>query len=425
MEKCKSKCGRYGMFTSIYWIVGLGILFGALLGIPFKANVGWDRSQLAVLLATGFALAYMVLSIIDWLVQTMALAKNPLPYELAISDRAVASERVAALTGHSPLQRHIRRLLAAWGAGASGPQIATMAGNQMFRTQMTLAAETVAILVLLVGSAGFEAPQALLTLGTGLMLLVVLIAIARLQLASHLAGYIESHLLSRIGNDTPAAAGVEFAKAAAKSVSDSIASLVAAQTQFTAQLAKTQEQASAQMAKSLQEAAAQMAKAQQDASAQLAKAHQDAAAPIAKAHQDAASQVVKAQQEAVAQIVKTQQEAAAQIAKAQQESSALIAKAQGEMSAKLSATQESSSVQLGKAQTEVATQLGRITALASTIDNVLKLQQSVDNTLKGVTVTEEFKSTLLELKRHLAESDQLLKNAAKPRSIRLVEKDNE
>ena len=80
---------------------------------------------------------------------------------------------------------------------------------------------------------------------------------------------------------------------------------------------------------------------------------------------------------------------------------------------------------LGKAQTEIASQLSRVTALASTIDNIFKLQQAVDGTLKGVTATEEFKSTLVELKRHLAESDQLLKNAAKPRSIRLVEKDNE
>ena len=414
MEKCKSKCGCYGMFTSIYWVIGLGILLGALLGIQFKANDGWELSQLAALLATGIAAAYIVLSVIDWLVQALALAKNPLPYELALSDRAVASERVAALTGRSPLQRQIRRLLAAWGAGASGPQVATMAGNQMLRTLVILGAETLAILVLLAGSAAFGPPPVLLTLGTGFMVLVLLLAIARLQLASHLAGYIESHLLSRIGNDTPAAAGVEFAKAAAKSVSDSIASLVAAQTQFVSQLSKTQEQASAQLAKALQESAAQMAKAQQDASAQLAKAHQEAAAPIAKAHQEAAAQVAKAQQDAVAQIVKTQQEAAA-----------LVAKAQGDMSAKLSSTQEQSSVQLGKAQTEIATQLGRITALASTIDNVLKLQQSVDNTLKGVTVTDEFKSTLLELKRHLAESDQLLKNAAKPRSIRLVEKDNE
>jgi hypothetical protein len=425
MEKCKSKCCCYGMFTGIYWVVGLGIVLGALLGIPFKANGGWELSQLAALLATGIALAYIVLSAIDWLMQVRALSKNPLPYDLALADRAVAGERLAALKGGSPLHRHIRRLLAAWSAGASGPQVATMAGNQMLRTLVILAAETVAILVLLVGSAAFGPPPALLTLGTGFMALVVLLAIARLQLASHLAGYIESHLLSRIGNDTPAAAGVEFAKAAAKSVSDSIASLVAAQTKFADQLAKSQQEAAAQLAKAQQDAAAQMAKAQQESSAQLAKAHQEAAAPIAKAHQEAASQVVKAQQEAVALIVKTQQEAAAQIAKAQQESSALVAKAQGDMSAKLSSTQEQSSAQLGKAQTEIAAQLGRVTALASTIDNVLKLQQSVDNTLKGVTVTDEFKSMLGELRRHLAESDQLLKNVSKPRSIRLVEKENE
>ena len=403
MEKSKAKCSCYGMFTGICWVIGLGVVLAILLGVPFKAGGEWERSQLAALLATGLALAYIVLSAIDWLVQRLALAKNPLPYDLALADRAVAGERVAALAGRAPLHRHIRRLLAAWAAGASGPQVAVMAGNQMLRTLVILAAETVAVLVLLAGSASFGPPPALLTLGTGFMLLVVLLAIARLQLASHLAGYIESHLLARIGNDTPAAAGVEFAKAVAKSVTDSTAALAAAQTQFADRLAKAQ-----------QDAAAQMAKAQQEASAQLAKAHQEAAAPIAKAHQEAAAQVVKAQQEAVAQIVKTQQEA-----------SALVAKSQTDMTAKLSSTQEQSSAQLAKAQTEIAAQLGRVTALASSIDNVLKLQQAVDGTLKGVTVTEEFKSMLGELRRHLAESDALLKSVAKPRTIRLVEKDNE
>ena len=403
MEKSKAKCSCYGMFTGICWVIGLGVVLAILLGVPFKAGGEWERSQLAALLATGLALAYIVLSAIDWLVQRIALAKNPLPDDLALADRAVAGERVAALAGRSPLHRHIRRLLAAWAAGASGPQVAVMAGNQMLRTLVILAAETVAVLVLLAGSASFGPPPALLTLGTGFMLLVVLLAIARLQLASHLAGYIESHLLARIGNDTPAAAGVEFAKAVAKSVTDSTAALAAAQTQFADRLAKAQ-----------QDAAAQMAKAQQEASAQLAKAHQEAAAPIAKAHQEAAAQVVKAQQEAVAQIVKTQQEA-----------SALVAKSQTDMTAKLSSTQEQSSAQLAKAQTEIAAQLGRVTALASSIDNVLKLQQAVDGTLKGVTVTEEFKSMLGELRRHLAESDALLKSVAKPRTIRLVEKDNE
>ena len=358
MEKRKVKCGGYGMFTGIYGIVGLGILFGILLGIPFKPDE-WTLSDLAAVLATGMALAYVVLAAIDWIAQTIALAKNPLPAELDLSDRSVARERMAALTGCALLQRHIRRLLSAWAAGASGPQIATMAANQTFRLISLILAEAAAILVLLVSAAGFSAPGPLLTLGTGLMVLVALAALARFQLASKTAGYIESHLLARIGNDTPAAAAADFAQTASKAAADSMAALAAAQAKFVDQLAKSQDQA-----------AALAAKAQQDAAAQLAKA-------------------------------------------------------QADMAAKLTTALEQSSAKIGTAQTEVATQLGRVTALASSIDNVLKLQQAVDGTLKGVAVTDEFKSTLVELKRHLAESDQLLKNAARPRTIRLVEKDNE
>ena len=380
MEKRKVKCGGYGMFTGIYGIVGLGILFGILLGIPFKP-AEWTMSDVAALLATGMALAYVVLAAIDWLVQTIALAKNPLPADLDLSDRSVARERVAALTGCALLQRHVRRLLSAWAAGASGPQVAVMAADQTFRMLSLLLAEAAAILVLLVSAAGFFAPGPLLTLGSGLMVLVTLAALARFQLASKTAGYIESHLLARIGNDTPAAAAADFAQTASKAAADSMAALAAAQAKFVDQLAKSQDQA-----------AALAAKAQQDAAAQLAKA---------------------------------QAEAAAQIAKAQSEAAAQLAKAQADMAAKLTTALEQSSAKIGTAQTEVATQLGRVTALASSIDNVLKLQQAVDGTLKGVAVTDEFKSTLVELKRHLAESDQLLKNAAKPRTIRLVEKDNE
>ncbi len=359
MEKRKAKCCGYGMFTGICWIIGLGIILGVLIGLPFKSDSGWERSQLAGLLATGIAAAYILLSLVDWFVQWKALAANPLPDDLDVSDRAVAREQLAALKGGSPLHRHVRRLLAAWGAGASGPQVAAMAGNQMLRTLVILAAETAAILVLLVGSAAFGLPPALLTLGSGLMALLVLVAIARFQLTSHLAGYIESHLLARIGNDTPAAAVGDFAQSLGKAVADSTASLAAAQAKVAEQLAKAQA------------------------------------------------------------------EAAAQVAKAQQEASGAAARIQSDLSAKLSSTQEQTVAQLAKAQDKVAEQLGRVTEIAASIDKIFKLQQAVDNTLKGVAVTDEFKSTLVELRRHLAESDQLLKNAAKPRAIRLVEKDSD
>lgn len=391
MEQRKAKCSRYGMFTGILYIGILGLVLGAALAVPFKPET-WTCSDVASVLATGIALAYVLLGAADWLLQRLALAKNPLPADLDLSDRAIARERVAALTGCSLLERHARRLLGAWGAGASGPQVAVMAANQTGRLLAILVAEAGAIIVLLFAAAGFAAPGALLTLGTGLMALVALVGLARFQLASQCAGYIESHLLARIGNDTPAAAAADFAQAAGKAATESLAALAAAQAKFVDQLAKSQDQA---------------------------------AALAAKAQQDAAAQLAKAQAEAAAQIAKTQSEASAQVAKAQTEAAALVAKSQTDMAAQLTAALDQSSAKIGAAQTEVATQLGRVTALASTIDNVLKLQQAVDGTLKGVTVTDEFKSTLVELKRHLAESDQLLKNAAKPRTIRLVEKDNE
>ena len=262
----------------------------------------------------------------------------------------------------------------------------------MLRTMGVLAAETVAVLILLGSGAAFGAPQVLLTLGTGCMVLVTLMAIARFQLASQLAGYIESNLLARIGNDTPAAAGLEFTQVLGKAVTDSTASLATAQAKFAEQLAKVQA-----------DAAAQAAKAQTDAAAQIAKAQTDTAAQLTKAHSDAAAQIASAQQEAAAQAVK----------------------AQGETSAKLAAAQQETAAQLAKAQDKVAEQLGRVTEIATSVDNILKLQQTVDGTIKGVTATEEFKSTLLELKRHLSESDEMLKNLAKPRSIRLVEQDRE
>ena len=392
METRKAKCSGYGMFTGICWVIALGILLGAALGFFLKADAGWDASELAALLATGIAGAYILLAGADWLAQRRALAANPLPDDLDLSDRAVAAERLAALKGCTILHRHIRRLLAAWAAGASGPQVAAMAGNQMLRLLGLLVAEAAAILALLAATADFIPPQVLLTLGTGLMALLLVVAVARIQLAAHLAGYIESHLLARIGNDTPAAASLDFAKAVAKSVTDSTAVLAAAQAKFSDQLAKTQA-----------DAAAQLAKAQQESSALLAKA----------------------QAEIAAQLAKTQEGTATQTAKAQGDAAAQIEKAQSAMASKLTAALEQSSAQLAKAQDKIAEQLGRVTDIAASIDRIFKLQQAVDGTLKGVAVTDEFKSTLVELKRHLAESDQLLKNAAKPRTIRLVEKDNE
>lgn len=360
MEIGKSKCIGFGMFTNVFWVFALGVLLAVLMGIPIRLTEGWAESpsELAALLVCGIGLAYAVLSIVDWFAQRRSLLADPLPVELDLSDRSVAAERLAALKGCGILHRQARQLLHAWSAGASGPQVATMACAQMIRVQWALAAETAAILALLAATASFRTPQVVLTLSTSLMALLILVALARFQLATHLAGYVEANLVARLGNDTPAAAGIEFAQAVAKSVDQSTSRLADAQSQLAERLAKAQD---------------------------------DAAARLAKTLQDVSSHIAKAQESAAAQAAKVQQEAAAMAA---------------------------------KAQDNVAEQLGRVSGLASSIDQIFKLQQAVDGALKGVSATDEFKATLLELKRHLSESDELLRNAAKPRTIRLVEQDN-
>jgi hypothetical protein len=350
MDKGKTKCRGYGMFTGILWVVGSGAGMAAAAWIPIRGSEWWagSPSDFAALLACGVGLGYVAMSALDWAVLRRALGEDPLPEGLDLSERAVAAERLAAVKGCGLLSRHVRRLLAAWAGGASGPQVATMAASQTMRTMATLVGEAAAMLALLAAVGGFGPPQALLTFSTGMMALGVLVAVGRLQLVARMAGYVESNLLACIGNDTPAAAGAEFAKTVGKSAAESTAAL---------------------------------ASAQEKVAAQLAKAQADAAAQLSKMQSDAAGQVAKAQQEAAAQIA--------------------------------------------KASDKIAEQLGRIGEMAASIDGVLKVQEAVDGAIRGVAATEDFKAMLAEFKRHLATSDELLKNASKPRKIRLVEKDNE
>ena len=73
MEQRKAKCSRYGMFTGILYIGILGLVFGAVLAVPFKPET-WTCSDVASVLATGIALAYVLLGAGDWLLQRLALA---------------------------------------------------------------------------------------------------------------------------------------------------------------------------------------------------------------------------------------------------------------------------------------------------------------------------------------------------------------
>jgi len=79
---------------------------------------------------------------------------------------------------------------------------------------------------------------------------------------------------------------------------------------------------------------------------------------------------------------------------------------------------------LNKASGAIAGQLDKIMQLEKDIQQVLHVQQVVDGSIKAVSSAEEFKATLSALRKHLEASDSLVREATKPRTIRLVEQDS-
>lgn len=81
--------------------------------------------------------------------------------------------------------------------------------------------------------------------------------------------------------------------------------------------------------------------------------------------------------------------------------------------------------QLTAANNSLAAELQKIAVLEKDIVKLLHLEETVEGAMKEIAASTEFKATLEGLRTHLAESDQLLREAAKPRTIRLVESDGE
>lgn len=91
----------------------------------------------------------------------------------------------------------------------------------------------------------------------------------------------------------------------------------------------------------------------------------------------------------------------------------------------LTATLTTHAEQVNAASAALSEKLEKISSLEQNIVELLRLQETMEGTVRELAASDEFKSTLTSLREHLAESDQLLREAAKPRTIRLVETDGE
>jgi prophage DNA circulation protein len=96
----------------------------------------------------------------------------------------------------------------------------------------------------------------------------------------------------------------------------------------------------------------------------------------------------------------------------------------GAVSAKLDASLQDHADKTTKASAQLSAQLEKIVAMEKEIEKVLHLQQTTEGTLKSVAASEEFKTLVKALRDHLQASDAVLREVAKPRTIRLVESDS-
>jgi len=326
MKKCCKLCGAAGLT-----VAGAVLSAPVVLALHGEAGLG-DSSLWAAGVTCGIGIAYLLKSAGLGLMGLRAKKNDPLA-GIDAADRAAALEAAEGMDCGCGAAAGLKPLLAAWGRGATGPQVARMAATQMTRRIWAAVVEAAAVLAVLSAGAGFEAPQSVLTCGTVLMALSALAGLSRVQGVASAAKHVECHLLAKIGADTPAAAAEDFAGKAAKAVGE--------------------------------------------ATAELGKAMDAAAAKLGGA----------------------------------------VSAASGEMSA----GQKAAADKMSAGQAELAKQLDKVSGVASSVEKLLQLQKSVDGTLAAVTATSEFKETLVELRRHLAEADQILKDAKKPRKMRLVE----
>lgn len=141
----------------------------------------------------------------------------------------------------------------------------------------------------------------------------------------------------------------------------------------------------------------------------------------AAASADFAAKAAKSVQASTDALADAQSKAASALADAQTKSAASIAEAQTKAAASLAEAQSKIAASLSETQSKVAEQLARVSDVAASVDKVLQLQHALDKSLAGLSASEEFKSTFADIRKHLDDSNALIRSVSKPRTIRFVE----
>lgn len=343
------------------------VLVGLGLGVAFSKQVSILPDSAAIAsIALGLAWAWILIQLIDTLRQALAFRGDPIP----VSFQGAHPEQTdAQRQGSGRITSRATNLVSAWKEGGSAEQVLSLAQFQSQQSRNGAQAGLVFGLVLL-ATGGWQGADASLTV-IGLIVLAAAY-VARQTVDRQTDHYLETRLLSKLSGSASADGG------SSETLAASIGQAV--NSGFD------------QIATSLQ-------------------------GPV-----ETMSRETVAQMENVGRALGAGYE---KMEAALRQHAGTIDQTGGAWSSSMQGVLDGHASKLVAASDTIATQLSKITEMQQNIEQVLRLQEGINSTLSSVTSAEEFKETFNALRRHLDDSDALLREIGKPRTIRLVEEEQE
>ena len=393
-------------------LVALGVLPSDLLNSDdFNARV----STIMTAVSLGFAWLYLILQAFDILVKAVALRGDPIPSILNVSDRASVKDHLATLTSKCAFTLRCRNLLEAWSSGGSARQITELAAHQSARARAPMRAGIVFVLLLLAVALGVGGQ---LWLTYGALLALGFVALARQMIVNRADSYIESHLLTKLSANIPHTAmtaadlggvlGVAIDKAFKDHVPQPEQAAIAMRKAVEGVISSTAGEVE-KLQKMLTESQSLLVQKWMNAATATTTDLKDTEKALATVVTDLTNGLSTNAEKMKNMLVSHTQS---------------MEKAMGTVPSHMKTVLAEHNEKFQAANAALTAQLGKIAELEKDIQKILHLQETVEGTIKGVAVSTEFKQTLIALKTHLEESDKLLREISKPKTIRLVESGN-
>ena len=382
------------------------LVVGGLLGYLFSTDIFEATVHgLMASFALGLIWAYFFVQWADMIGQGISLLRDPIPPSLNVAQREAVQDHLANMKGHYAPARRAQHLLESWGRGWRPDQVVNLADLQSTQARNSVMGGTLFV-VLLILAALWGHGNAYLIIGS-IMLLGVTI-LTRQSLLSRIDYYVESHLLVRLPANLPQTAmtAQDLAGALGDSIQKAFRENVPQPDKMAAAVSEIMVSAGKSIAKdfeSIQSAVKDSGKPLADLPARVKESLAGATSGLEAALGNQARQLEKVFAEMTVKLGESQAGSAGRIQEA------LNAHAQ----------------EFQKSATQLSAQLEKITELEKDIQQIFRIQEVADGTLKSITATDEFRHTFEALRKHLEASDTLLREVAKPRTIRLVEQEGE